>query len=91
MASIDVKADYNQLQKQVESTKSYKDLKKQYDKASQKVEGIFGPKLDGISKSLNDFSGKTKAFEKKVKSQFDHLLDINTSTGSKSLQYIKKN
>ena len=90
MASIDVKADYNQLQKQVESTKSYKDLKKQYDKASQKVEGIFGPKLDGISKSLNDFSGKTKAFEKKVKSQFDHLLDINTSTGSKSLQYIKK-
>ena len=90
MASIDVNADYNQLQKQVESTKSYKDLKKQYDNASQKVDDAFGPKLDSISQSINEFSGKTKAYQKKVKSQFDHLLDVNSTTGASSLQYIKK-
>jgi hypothetical protein len=54
------------------------------------VSDLFGPKLDSVSKSISEFSGKTKAYQKKVKSQFDHLLDVNTSTGSKSLQYLKK-
>jgi len=90
MASIDINADYKKLQTEIESTKSYKDLKKQYDKSSKYVGDLFGPKLDSVSKSLSEFSGKTKAYQKKVKSQFDHLLDVNTSTGSKSLQYIKQ-
>jgi hypothetical protein len=90
MASIDINADYKKLQTEVESTKSYKDLKKQYDKSSKYAGDLFGPKLDSVSKSINEFSGKTKAYQKKVKSQFEHLLDVNTSTGSNSLQYIKK-
>jgi len=90
MASIDINADYKKLQTEVESTKSYKDLKKQYDKSSKYASDLFGPKLESVSKSINDFSGKTKAYQKKVKSQFEHLLDVNTSTGSNSLQYIKK-
>ena len=81
MASIDIQADYKKLQTEVESTKSYKDLKKQYDKSSKYAGDLFGPKLDSVSKSINEFSGKTKAYQKKVKSQFDHLLDVNTSTG----------
>ena len=90
MSSIDIKADYKKLQTEVESTKSYKELKKQYDKSSKYVGDLFGPKLESVSKSLDEFSGKTKAYQKKVKSQFEHLLDVNTSTGSNSLQYIKK-
>lgn len=90
MPSIDINADYKKLQSEIESTKSYKDLKKQYDKSSKYVGDLFGPKLDSVSKSISEFSGKTKAYQKKVKSQFDHLLDVNTSTGSKSLQYLKK-
>ena len=45
MASIDINADYKKLQTEVESTKTYKDLKKQYDKSSKFVGDLFGPKL----------------------------------------------
>ena len=55
MASIDINADYKKLQTEVESTKTYKDLKKQYDKSSKFVGDLLGPKLDSVSKSINDF------------------------------------
>ncbi len=90
MASIDISADYEKLQTEVESTKAYKNLKKRYDDASKKYGSSFEKRKDSITGPLDSFSAKTKSFQRKVKSQFDHLLDINEVTGSNSLQYVKK-
>ena len=90
MASIDINVDYKKLQKGVESTKTYKNLKKQYDEAVKEQGSIFEKRKDAISQPLDSLSGKTKAFQKKVKSQFEHLLDVNEVTGSKSIKYIKQ-
>lgn len=90
MASIDISFDYDKLQKKVESYKSYKDLKSQYDKVSKKTSGIFTEKSDKLSQSLNSISGKTKSFQKKVKNQLDELLDLNTTLGKNTNGYLKK-
>lgn len=90
MASIDLSFDYDKLQKKVESYKSYKDLKSQYDKASKKVSGVFTEKSDKLSQSLDSISGKTKSFQKKVKNQLDELLDLNTTLGKNTNGYLKK-
>lgn len=90
MASIDISADYEKIQRDVEATKAYKSLKKQYDSATKKAGESFEKKKESITKRLNDFSGNTKSFQKKVKTQFEHLLDVNEVTGSNSLKYIKK-
>lgn len=90
MASIDISADYEKLQSEVESTKAYKNLKKRYDDAAKKYGSSFEKRKDSITGPLDSFSAKTKSFQRKVKSQFDHLLDINEVTGSNSLQYVKK-
>lgn len=90
MASIDIKVDYDKIQKSVESYKAYKDLKKQYDKVSKKTTDIFEQKSSKIKQKIDSISGKTKSFQKKVKSQFDHLLDVNETTGSHSVRYVKR-
>ena len=90
MASIDIKVDYDKVQKSVESFKSYKDLKKQYDKVSKKAGSIFEEKSSKISQRIDEISGKTKSFQKKIKSQFDNLLDVNEVTGTNSVKYVKK-
>jgi hypothetical protein len=88
MASIDVSADYKKLQGEVESTKAYKDLKKQYDKAAKKYGSSFEKLNENISQRIDSISGKTKAYQKQVKTQFDELLNINDVTGSNSIKYI---
>ena len=92
-ASIDVKDDYKKLEGQIQSTKAYNDLKKQYEKTSKG----FGSSLDKfsdkskiLSDKIDSISGKAKAYQKEKKNQFEQLLDINESTGSRSIQYIKK-
>lgn len=92
-ASIDLKDDYKKLEGQIQSTKAYNDLKKQYKKAS-KSSGSSLDKFSDKSKILSDridsISGKTKAYQKEIKNQFEKLLDINEVTGSKSMKYIKQ-
>lgn len=90
MASIDVSADYKKIQSEVESADAYKDLKEQYREVISRKGDSFEKKSDSTSKQSSSLSGSTKAYQKKVKSQFDHLLDVNNVTGKKSLSYVKK-
>ena len=92
-ASIDLKDDYKKLEGQIQSTKAYNDLKKQYKKASKSAGSSldkFSDKSKILSDRIDSISGKTKAFQKEIKNQFEKLLDINEVTGSKSMKYIKQ-
>ena len=92
-ASIDLKDDYKKLEGQIQSTKAYNDLKKQYKKASKSAGSSldkFSDKSKILSDRIDSISGKTKAYQKEIKNQFEKLLDINEVTGSKSMKYIKQ-
>lgn len=92
MASLDLNADYKKAQDKITATKTYKELKSDYNKAKKKAGESFEKAKSDVTSSLNDVKKKTKSFEKQIKNQFEQLLDINNLTGGKgsnSIKYVK--
>ena len=93
MPSVDINADYKKIQDKVASTKTYTDVKSQYDGATKKIGNSFDKKKAKVSQSLTEFKDKTKRYQKQIKNQFEELLDLANTTGgqgSGSPQYIKR-
>jgi hypothetical protein len=91
--SLDLNSDYKKVQDKVSATKSYTNLKGQYNAAKKKAGESFDDKNADVSQSINQLKDQTKRFEKQIKSQFEQLLDINNITGGKgsnSIKYVKK-
>ena len=84
MASLDLGVSYDEIQKKIEATKTYNDLKSQYDSTTKKAGESFEKGKEEVSQSLDKAKEDVKRFQKKVKSQFDQLLDINNITGGKN-------
>jgi hypothetical protein len=93
MASIDLGVGYDDIKNKVEASKQYTSLKNKYDKlTSKKVESFENFKGD-VTQSLDNAKEDVKRFQKKIKSQFDQLLDITKITGgenSQTISYAKK-
>jgi hypothetical protein len=93
MPSVDINADYKKIQDKVTSTKTYTDVKSQYDGATKKIGSSFDKKKAKVSQSLTEFKDKTKRYQKEIKNQFEELLDLANTTGgqgSGSPKYIKR-
>lgn len=93
MASIDLGVGYDDIKNKVEASKQYTSLKNKYDKlTNKKVESFENFKGD-VTQSLDNAKEDVKRFQKKIKSQFDQLLDITKITGgenSQTISYAKK-
>jgi hypothetical protein len=93
MPSLDVSFDYKKIQDKVTATKSYGDIKSQYDDATKKAGESFEKTKSQVSESLNSVKSQTKRYQKQIKNQFEQLLDMSNITGgsgSGSPKYIKK-
>ena len=93
MPSLDINFDYNKIQKRVNASKSFSDVKSQYDSANKKVGDSFEKTKSQVSESLTSIKEQTKRYQKQVKNQFEQLLDLSNTTGgngSGSPKYIKK-
>jgi len=93
MPSLDISFDYNKIQKKVNATKSFADIKSQYDEANRKAGSSFEKTKSQVSESLNSVKSQTKRYQKQVKNQFEQLLDLTNTTGgngSGSPSYIKR-
>jgi hypothetical protein len=93
MPSLDINFDYNKIQKKVNSTKSFADVKSQYDSVNKKAGESFEKTKSSVSESLNSVKNQTKRYQKQVKNQFEQLLDLSNTTGgngSGSPSYIKR-
>jgi hypothetical protein len=93
MPSLDINFDYNKIQKKVNATKSFGDVKSQYNDASKKVGESFEKTKSSVSESLNSVKNQTKRYQRQVKNQFEQLLDLSNTTGgngSGSPKYIKR-
>jgi hypothetical protein len=93
MGSLDINFGYNKIQKKVNATKSFADIKSQYDEANRKAGSSFEKTKSQVSESLNSVKSQTKRFQKQVKNQFEQLLDLTNTTGgngSGSPSYIKR-
>jgi hypothetical protein len=93
MASIGIGVGYEDIQKKIESTKTYNDLKSQYDGVSKKVGDSFEKKKESVTQSIDQVKEEVKRFQKQVKTQFEELLDINNITsgrGGGTVNYVKK-
>jgi hypothetical protein len=93
MPSLDINFDYNKIQKKVNATKSFSDVKSQYDGVNKKVGESFEKTKSSVSESLNSIKNQTKRYQKQIKNQFEQLLDLSNTTGgngSGSPKYIKR-
>jgi hypothetical protein len=93
MPSLDLKFDYNQIQKRVNASQSYTDIKSQYDSVNKKAGESFEKGKQQVSESLTSIKEQTKRYQKQVKNQFEQLLDLSNITGGKgsgSPSYIKR-
>lgn len=92
MASLDLNSDYKKIQDKITATKSYNDLKKQYNKVTKEAGKSFETKKSNVTDSIKKVKEQTKSYQRELKNQFDQLLDITKITGGKnsnSLKYIK--
>jgi hypothetical protein len=93
MPSLDINFDYNKIQKKLNATKSFTDIKSQYNDATKKTGESFEKTKSQVSESLTSVKNQTKRYQRQVKNQFEQLLDLtNTSggNGSGSPKYIKR-
>ena len=93
MPSLDINFDYTKIQKKLNATKSFTDIKSQYNDANKKIGSSFEKTKSQVSESLNSAKTQTKRFQKQVKNQFEQLLDLSNMSGgngSGSPKYIKK-
>ena len=93
MPSLDLGLSYKDVQNKVEASKQYNSLKGKYDKITNPNTEGFEEFAGDTKQSLENAKQNVKRFQKKVKSQFDQLLDINNVTGGKNsatIQYAKK-
>ena len=93
MPSLDINFDYKKIQNKINATKSYTDIKSQYNDANKKVGESFEKTKSQVSDSLTNVKNQTKRYQKQVKNQFEQLLDISNMSGgngSGSPKYIKR-
>ena len=93
MPSLDINFDYTKIQKKLNATKSFTDIKSQYNDANKKIGSSFEKTKSQVSESLNSAKTQTKRFQKQVKNQFEQLLDLSNMSGgngSGSPKYIKR-
>jgi hypothetical protein len=93
MPSLDINFDYNKIQKKVNASKSFADVKSQYNDVNKKVGDSFEKTKSQVSESLTSIKEQTKRYQKQVKNQFEQLLDLSNTTGgngSGSPRYIKR-
>ena len=77
MPSLDINFDYNKIQKKVNATKSFTDIKSQYDEANRKAGQSFEKTKSQVSESLTSVKNQTKRYQRQVSSQLEKLVDIN--------------
>lgn len=93
MATLDITQGYKEIENKVSATRAFSDLKSQYQEAQKKAGDAFEKGANTVTQGLNKITDKQKRFERQFKNQFEHLLDINNTTGGKgsnSAKYIKR-
>lgn len=91
--ALDLKEGYSGIKKKINSTKAYKDLKNQYDKAKKKNGDSFEESKKKVQKNLTEAKKNAKKIKQEVKTQFEELLDISRITGGKgtnTIAYLKR-
>jgi hypothetical protein len=91
--SLDLNFDYKQVKDKIEATKSYKELKTDYDKARKQAGDSFEEAKAGITETVDKVKENTKKYQRDFKNQLEQLLDINNVTGGKgsnTVGYIKR-
>lgn len=67
MPSLDINFDYNKIQKKVNSTKSFADVKSQYDSVNKKAGESFEKTKSSVSESLNSVKNQNQTLSKTSK------------------------
>lgn len=93
MATLDVNDGLDKIEKKLKAFKSYKKLKKQYEDVQKKAGSSLEDKKSKVTQTLSKAKDAKDAIKKKVKTQFQKLLDIAKLTGGKNtntINYLKR-
>ena len=88
MPSLDINFDYNKIQKKVNASKSFSEVKSQYNDANKRAGDSFEKTKSKVSESLTSIKEQTKRYQKQVKNQFEQLLDLSNTTSKKIRRHL---
>lgn len=90
--SLDLNASYEEAKELIESTKTYKELRQDYERLSKRAGDSFEQKKQDVSQSLDKAKELQKRYQREIRTQFEQLLTLNTISGgrgSNTTRYIK--
>ena len=98
MPQLDLNNGFLNIENKLKATKAFNDLNTQYKNAKKQSGKAFEQRksdivqsLNGASKKINNINQTVKTYQKKVKTQFEQLLDLSKLTSnSDSSRYIKR-
>jgi hypothetical protein len=98
MPQLDLNNGFLNIENKLKATKAFSDLNTQYKNAKKQSGKTFEQKksdivqsLSGASKKIDNISQTAKTYQKKVKTQFEELLNLSKLTSnSNSNRYIKR-
>jgi len=91
--SLDLNFDYSQVKKKIQASKSYNELKTDYDKTVKEAGDSFEQSKETVTETIDKVKEQTKRYQRDLKNQLEQLLDINNVTGGKgsnTIGYVKK-
>lgn len=91
MPQLDLLNGYLFVENKVKATKAFNDLNTQYKNAKKQVGSSLEKKKNLTTQKLSSITDKTNSYQKRVKTQFEQLLDLSKLTSNtNSNNYIKR-
>lgn len=91
---LDLSEEYNLVKKKVESTKKYKEIKKDIDSLKKESKKKYQDQKQLFKEQLSDYQEKKLKYQKQIKTQFDELLDLkfisDLNTKTTTGKYVKQ-
>lgn len=91
---LDLSEEYNLVKKKVESTKKFKEIKKDVDTLKKENKKKYQDQKQFVKEQLSDYQEKKRKYQKQTKTQFDELLDLkfisDINTKTTTGKYVKQ-
>lgn len=90
--SLDLENDYLNIQGKIKANRDYLQAKQDIAKIKEELKDNLQQKKDKVATDINKIKEKKKRFQRNMKSQLDHLIELfqfNSGNGSTTSNYLK--
>jgi hypothetical protein len=92
-ASLDLQNGYKVINSKIKSSRTYLEVKKDAEKIRKEQNDNLEQLKKNVTTNIEDLKNSKKRYQREIKTQLDHMLDIiksNNGSGNDTIRYIKK-